>query len=594
MHPLVLIPLLACVICSAYCLVTTPARYDSRSSRTHWLAKALHACAAVWAFCEVSWNIAPNAIEAERFLPLAEMAIVLIGPIAVDLALSMAPHRYTRIRRRIVWLYGLACALIMTTWTTQWFIAGLTPVAWGHSTVPGPLFPIYYCFVAGCGVFGLIACRRIMREALDLNSGLSGKGIVLAILALLIVASLTDSLLPMLGIQVPRLTTASFAVLASVSLWSMSRPQGYVFASQAMISREILRVLHEGVVFVTLEGRVLLANEEMGNFVGCTADELVGRSFQRHLPELALDQPQERVDVETQLIAHGGTSIIVATSISTVRDDRGQPMGLVVVLRDLRELKLLRGRLITSGRLAAVGQLAAGIAHEINNPIAFVRTNLAVLRDHWSAVEKALEQRDLDDSMAEILHEGEEIIDESIDGVDRAARIVRDVREFSQAGAPERELVELAPLLDRVARVAAPELGPGIQIERNYAQIPEVPASPQQLKQVFLNLLLNAVHAVDGQGTICISTSHEGDEVIVRIADDGCGIPPEMADRIFDPFFTTKPVGKGTGLGLSISHEIIRTHGGEIDVEPREGDGICFCVRLPLVYPSEEEGSHDA
>jgi len=164
---------------------------------------------------------------------------------------------------------------------------------------------------------------------------------------------------------------------------------------------------------------------------------------------------------------------------------------------------------------------------------------------------------------------------------------VRDVREFSHAGHRERELADLNELLDQVIRVAAPEIGSGISIDRRYGELPLVLCSPQQLKQVFLNLTVNAIHAVDGSGTVVITTRAERNHVRVWIDDDGCGIPDSLLERIFDPFFTTKEVGQGTGLGLSISHEIIRGHGGEIIIEPKAEVGSCFAVTLPLSDPEE-------
>ena len=167
--------------------------------------------------------------------------------------------------------------------------------------------------------------------------------------------------------------------------------------------------------------------------------------------------------------------------------------------------------------------------------------------------------------------------------------IVRDVREFSHAGGSQREWADLNQLLDRVTRVATPGLGPAIRIDRQYGEIPMVLSSPQQLKQVFLNLIVNAIQSVGEAGTIRLCTETKDDAVLVRVEDDGCGIPDDDIERIFDPFFTTKAVGQGTGLGLSISYEIIRNHGGEISVEPKAGGGTCICVRLPIGGEEDEQ-----
>jgi C4-dicarboxylate-specific signal transduction histidine kinase len=250
----------------------------------------------------------------------------------------------------------------------------------------------------------------------------------------------------------------------------------------------------------------------------------------------------------------------------------------VVVARDLREVVSLRSQLITSGRLAAVGELAAGIAHEINNPIAFVRSNLGALRALLGRAEARLS--------AEEQGEGRELIGESLEGVDRVAAIVRDVKGFAHAGSPQPEAVELAPLLDSVLRVAGPELRHA-RVEVVHGEVSAVRGAAQELKQVFLNLVVNAAQAVERGGAIRIHTREQGERALVSVDDQGCGIDGDTLERIFDPFFTTKPVGKGTGLGLSISYEIVRRHGGQMAVTSTPGRGTSVQVELPLVVARE-------
>jgi len=254
----------------------------------------------------------------------------------------------------------------------------------------------------------------------------------------------------------------------------------------------------------------------------------------------------------------------------------------VLVAWDLRELEALRGRLVVSGRLAAVGELAAGIAHEINNPLAYVRANLSLLRQNWETLGSHLEKSGEADGSEDLLAEGAEMIDESLEGVDRASAIVRDVKGLAHAGRGERTMADLNQLLEGVLRMAAPQLRGTAVVEKNYDSLPLIACAPQELQQVFLNLVLNAGQAIASQGTIRVRTKAQHDAIVAWIEDDGCGIPPELVDRIFDPFFTTKSVGEGTGLGLGIAHEIVRKHGGEISVDSTPGRGSTFCVRLPV------------
>ena len=174
------------------------------------------------------------------------------------------------------------------------------------------------------------------------------------------------------------------------------------------------------------------------------------------------------------------------------------------------------------------------------------------------------------------------MIDESLEGVDRASAIVRDVKGLAHAGRGERAMADLNELLDGVLRMAAPQLRVTAVVEKNYGLLPLVACASQEVQQVFLNLVLNASQAITRSGTIRVRTEAQDRSVMVWIEDDGCGIEADLLERIFDPFFTTKPVGEGTGLGLGIAHEIVRKHGGEITIDSKPGRGTVFGVRLPV------------
>jgi signal transduction histidine kinase len=269
-----------------------------------------------------------------------------------------------------------------------------------------------------------------------------------------------------------------------------------------------------------------------------------------------------------------------------MRDKQGFPFGVVVVARDLREVADLRNRLVTSGRLAAVGELAAGIAHEINNPTAYVHANLGQLRDAWAEIAKRLQSRGQDPELDALLSEGEELIDESLEGVKRTASIVQDVKGFAHRGAGVREAVDLNELLCEVLRMAKPQLRDRVAVEFCLGENAGIRGVPQELKQLFLNLVLNANQAIAETGEIRVTTFREDGHVMARIEDDGCGISPHDRERIFDPFFTTKPVGEGTGLGLAISYQIVQGHGAEVFVDSELDRGTAITVRFDaLAHP---------
>ena len=263
-------------------------------------------------------------------------------------------------------------------------------------------------------------------------------------------------------------------------------------------------------------------------------------------------------------------------------------MSLIVVVRDLREVEELRKTMVQQARLAAVGELAAGIAHEINNPIAFVRSNLTLLENHWKQLCNDADFGDRSDELELIAQEGKELLTESLDGVQRTADIVRDVRRFTHSGSEVRELANIALLFDGATSMARPQLAPGVTMERDYITVPDVECAPQDLRQVFLNLIVNACQAVGNSGNIRLLTRSNANWVIGTVEDDGPGVPAEIQERIFDPFFTTKTVGEGTGLGLGIALQIVSNHGGDISVESKPGEGSRFQVRLPRKRPERD------
>ena len=353
---------------------------------------------------------------------------------------------------------------------------------------------------------------------------------------------------------------------------------GYSILVPHDFASEILASLPEGLALVHLDGKIRSINRGLGKLCGRRPGEVEGAPLSVLLPELETSELLAGAsDLQGKLTARSGESIPVSISATRLADRSGRDLALVVLVRDQREIASLRSHLVMSGRLAAVGELAAGVAHEINNPLTYVRANLTLLREHWDTVH----QGDQDASRRrEIAAEGDELLGESLEGVDRAVAIVRDIKGLAHAGRGEPETVDINPLLEAVLRVATPQLDERTRVERDLGEVPLVEAIPQELKQVFINLVVNAGQATGEGGAIRVRTRAEQGWVTASIEDDGAGMSPETLERIFDPFFTTKPVGEGTGLGLSISHEIIRRHGGELRVESTEGRGSTFVVCL--------------
>ena len=294
-------------------------------------------------------------------------------------------------------------------------------------------------------------------------------------------------------------------------------------------------------------------------------------------------------------------------------NDTAEQLAVTLVSRDrldaaLNSLTAMQMQILQSEKMASIGQLAAGVAHEINNPMGFINSNLTTLKKYTGRMAEFIEYlsknilnnsdseitRQVEDTrrllkIDHILNDSLNLIEESIEGAGRVKSIVQDLNSFSRVDQAECDMINLNEALETTINIAWNEIKYVATLNREFGDIPMIKCHPQQINQVFLNLLVNASHAIgEMQGAIAVRTWSEDEQVFVSVADSGCGIPEDIKQRIFEPFFTTKDVGKGTGLGLSISYDIIHKHGGEITVDSEVGCGTTFVVKLPIDGPKEE------
>ncbi len=264
-----------------------------------------------------------------------------------------------------------------------------------------------------------------------------------------------------------------------------------------------------------------------------------------------------------------------------------------------------------SEKLASIGQLAAGVAHEINNPMGFITSNLSSLQRYFTQlfqlialyekssadpanpfwpqqIQSLRDEIDIDFLKEDI----GPLFQDSIEGAVRVRRIVQDLLHFSRAGENYWEWANLQDGLNSTLNILSNELKYKADVIREYGDIPQIHCMPAQLNQVFMNMLLNAVHSIDIHGEIRVKTGATQDQVYIAIADTGSGMTPEVKAKIFDPFFTTKRLGAGTGLGLSVAYGIIKKHQGNIDVQSEPGKGSVFTVWLPISPEIESDDTH--
>ncbi len=276
-----------------------------------------------------------------------------------------------------------------------------------------------------------------------------------------------------------------------------------------------------------------------------------------------------------------------------------------------REIQEQQAQLMHQDKLASIGQLAAGVAHEINNPLGFINSNFDSFKEYIQDLNTLIScyrklpdllERETDsdgntglsqivDDIRKIEKESDvdflltdmkDLMNESKEGIDRIKKIVVTLKDFAHPGKGSMESSDINRNIDSTLEIVHNEIKYKANVEKDYGELPPLYCYPRQLNQVFMNMLINAAQAIDDFGRIRIQTRLENDSIIIRIKDTGTGIESENLSRIFDPFFTTKEVGKGTGLGLNLSYGIVKQHGGEIQVDSQPGKGTEFIISLPL------------
>jgi signal transduction histidine kinase/HAMP domain-containing protein len=293
--------------------------------------------------------------------------------------------------------------------------------------------------------------------------------------------------------------------------------------------------------------------------------------------------------------------------IVTARSIAEQMGRIIERKRAEKDIAFAQAQVLQSEKLASIGQLAAGVAHEINNPVGFISNNMELLGQYVSEYNRVLKMvgklkvcveeeniekakvilKDINQFESEIqldhmMNDTENLLRDNQEGIERIRKIIKDLRTFARENNDLMDLVKIEEVIDSILSIVHNELKYKADLVKDYGKTPLVRCNTQRMGQVFINLLVNATHAIEERGTIGIKTYQQDKYLCIEIKDSGKGIPPENLKKIFDPFFTTKPVGQGTGLGLSVSYEIVKKHNGNIKVQSEVGKGTIFTVMLPL------------
>jgi PAS domain S-box-containing protein len=384
--------------------------------------------------------------------------------------------------------------------------------------------------------------------------------------------------------------------------------------------RQFTEASQDAVVVADQSGRITLFNRSAQMTFGYSESEVLGQSVTMLMPDEFHTAHREGLDrylrtrearvvgktIELRGRRKSGEIFPLDMSLTALQEPDG--VNFLAAIRDTTDRQRMQHRVIQAEKMASLGLLSAGVAHEINNPLAFVANNLAVIDgdirgmkallsaygeakpliarqdpEQAQRIDRIVQEIDLAYLNANI----ERIVDNTRQGVKRVADIVQNLRGFARLDQAAVDRVDVhAAIRSSLELIQSTLKRQNIVVEERFGDVPSISCSPAQINQVFLNLLVNAAQAIEAmrgsEGRITITTREANGDIVVEIADNGCGIAPDLVPKIFDPFFTTKKIGEGTGLGLSITHGIVKDHNGEIEVTSVVGEGTCFRVTLPF------------
>ncbi|HUG21662.1 sensor histidine kinase [Piscinibacter sp.] len=329
----------------------------------------------------------------------------------------------------------------------------------------------------------------------------------------------------------------------------------------------------------------------------------------RRIGALSMNRLADATPFDDSDVARGRSLVTLVALVVDNANLHSEQMDRIDRLSQLNEdmrtmnaqLKATQQQLLQSEKMASIGQLAAGVAHEINNPVGYVYSNLTTLRGYvdelLNVVRHLRGKGEGPEPVCDVDFLEEDIpqlVAETREGLDRVKKIVQDLKDFSRIDkSDDWEDADLVKGLESTLNIVQNEIKYKAAVVKDLTPLPEVPCLPTQLNQVFMNLLVNAAQAIQNKGTITLRSGFDETKVWVEVGDDGCGMPADVQSRIFEPFYTTKPVGQGTGLGLSVSYSIVRKHNGKIELHSQPGAGTRFRVVLPRVREAAlEEVAH--
>jgi len=581
MHFYALIPVVAVLVSAAFGAVCVVWDSDRRATRP---ICAIFMCTGVWALLDLMTFLETDPARARFWIEWMHVPALLLGPSTTWLLCQMLPQVGSRIERLaragfvIAAILGVAAALLPDS------VVGVVATDWGSWI---PRYGIVSILVVPAGtvlplIVGYEATRVEFRRQSEKVDASRAHAMMVCVFLSLMAAISTEYVMPLLELPTPRLGAITIALASAVMWLRVLHSADELAVTPEGMARSMLDELHDGVVLVKLDGTVLATNMRFTEMTGRRSSELMGTSLEG-LADVAMAEIGAGLeDRESILRCVDGNALHVSLSSSIARDRGGDAFGAVVVVRDLREIDALRRRLLISGRLAAIGELAAGIAHEVNNPIAFIRADfnllnqrLGEIRDH--ALKAACQEREL-----AIFERVGRRIEGALEGIERVAEVVTDVRGFAHVGGIGQGGSDPAVIVEGAMRLARLQRGDEVELRLVDCDCSEWIESGQELKQVLLALLLTFVDGLEKGGAVEAALESNRETLCITISAGPLSEETNETIRNFEKLAAGRLDGSQPEIGLAIATELINRMGASFSFVPTGPDALSIALQIPL------------
>ena len=582
------LPLMAILVSAAFASVSLAWDSERRATRS---MGALFGSIALWALVDLLTSMETDAERARRFMSWAHVGPLLVGPSVLWVVAQMLPQSRARLEGLVVRAAVVSLAIGVGAAFMPGVILEMVPTWYGWMPRYGPvsiaLIPIGLILPVYSAV---LAARIPPREGNATADRKRVLGLRVCMGLSIGIAMPTELLLPLLEIPVPRLGALG-AALASAMVWMLVLHETEdLMLTPRGVARKILAELRDGVALVDLEGRILTTNARFPEMAGRPPAELVGLSLSRLL-DAPLDRLLEGVeDRASSLHGANGTSFPVSLSSSIARSRSGRAVGVVVAVRDRREIDDLRRKLLSSGRLAAIGELAAGIAHEVNNPVAFVRADLNLLAERTEELRRAASGSTIGLDQTGVFDRVDERVARARAGLDHVAQVVVDVREFAHVGGAGQGGRDPEAIVEGALRLARMQRGEDVALQIVHVSGDDRFDAGQELKQILLVLLRSLAEGTEKGGAIDVELRTDGRELTVGLAAQPLDASGAALRSRLESVGAVAPASVDPpDFGLATAAELIQQLGGRLAVAGGGPSALRLELAIPLVAWGEEQ-----